>query len=156
MKVYTVIPGRLYQRGHTRRVSYWPDVQETLETLQIGAVVCLAGKPDVVVSHWLRRRAGLYLYAPIPDGKVQPARMDELVRALLPTLQAERAVLVHCHAGRNRASLLSALLLRELLGISGIEAVDRIRAIRPNALANPHFVAYLESKEALPCASSST
>jgi protein-tyrosine phosphatase len=43
-----------------------------------------------------------------------------------------------CQHGMNRSGLVTGLLLRGM-GVAPREAVDRIRAVRPGALANDHF-----------------
>jgi protein-tyrosine phosphatase len=53
--------------------------------------------------------------------------------------------LVHCHQGKSRSGLFNALVTRQILGISGAEAVDLVRRKRPGALGNEVFTAYLRS-----------
>lgn len=62
---------------------------------------------------------------------------------VLAALRANRKVLVTCWAGRNRSGLVSALALREYLGISGSAASALVRAARPHALTNSKFQACL-------------
>lgn len=54
-------------------------------------------------------------------------------------------VLITCYMGLNRSGLITALVLRRAYGMTGAEAVRAVRAARPHALGNAHFVAYLES-----------
>jgi protein-tyrosine phosphatase len=51
--------------------------------------------------------------------------------------------LVTCWAGKNRSGFVTAIALHKLLGISGMEAVQRIKAQRPIALENPQFLSCL-------------
>ena len=54
-------------------------------------------------------------------------------------LERGQPVLVTCWAGVNRSSLVTALTLHKMLGISGPAAIDLIRSKR-KALTNPMFV----------------
>jgi protein-tyrosine phosphatase len=56
-------------------------------------------------------------------------------------------VLSHCSGGFNRSGLVAGLILNEL-GVSGAEALARIRARRPGALFNETFADYLASLDA--------
>jgi len=53
-------------------------------------------------------------------------------------------VLSHCGMGFNRSAFVAGLILIEM-GMSGPDAVARLRARRPGALFNDGFAACLES-----------
>lgn len=54
-------------------------------------------------------------------------------------------VLVYCYYGVNRSGLVAALIIRQVLGCTGAEALARLRMARRGAVGgNPHFVSYLE------------
>ena len=145
--VHTILPGRIYQRGHLLKKSYDAKVAFLADN-DIRLVVGLARAKDCDLAALLTNN---YIWYPIPDGALDETVdiigfSEELVskhRAL------GGAVLVYCNAGRNRSSLVSALMLRLITGCSGAEAVVKLRAARPNALANPAFVAFLETLPAL-------
>lgn len=67
--------------------------------------------------------------------------------AKLHTLHREgRRILITCMAGRNRSGIVTALLLRKILGVTSDQAIEMVRAARgPHALSNPTFVRYLKS-----------
>jgi hypothetical protein len=46
--------------------------------------------------------------------------------------------------GWNRSALINALALTQRYGMSGSEAVNRVRTARPRSLSNKAFVAILE------------
>lgn len=54
-------------------------------------------------------------------------------------------ILVTCMAGRNRSGLVTAIAIREFLGMAGDQAGALVKAKRPNALTNPYFVRLLEA-----------
>jgi hypothetical protein len=75
-------------------------------------------------------------------------RLEDVAQAVATTMRnAESeeidAVYVMCTHGMNRSGLLTGLILREL-GMSGAEAVARIRQARAGALSNQWFRALLE------------
>lgn len=76
----------------------------------------------------------------------------EVAQRVKQRLDEGKRVLVICQAGRNRSGLISALTLIARLGISGMEAVSRVRAARDpmlptgeRALTNDAFREYLET-----------
>lgn len=52
-------------------------------------------------------------------------------------------VFVHCVSGVSRTGAVAALYLARLLGRSGVEALERVRAVRPTIDPNPGLVAAL-------------
>lgn len=95
--------------------------------------------PDPGVEH---------LVAPIPDGPLDAAQIDQVVRLAARAADAVRdgrTTLVRCHAGLNRSGLVVAQALIGL-GYTSDSAIRLIRAGRsPLALNNRTFVAYLET-----------
>ncbi len=92
------------------------------------------------------------LYAPMDDAfepisKQTAGTALKAARAVVQRLADDQRVLVTCLAGRNRSGMVCALAL--MLGPPGLaagEAIELVRAARgPNALANPHFVRFLQS-----------
>ena len=53
-------------------------------------------------------------------------------------------VLSHCGMGFNRSALVAGRILNHL-GMSGVDAVDRLRERRPGALFNDVFAEHLKS-----------
>jgi len=54
-------------------------------------------------------------------------------------------VLSHCGMGFNRSALMAGLILVEL-GMSGQQAVSRLRERREGALYNDNFAAFLQTR----------
>lgn len=144
--IYELLPGRLYQRGRLHELPI-ATVVAGLKHYSITHTVALApNRPDhrlpIFVEH---------LFEPIPDSRLPADRahhLQTLAAGYAEMISEEGAVvLTMCNAGRNRSGLLSALIVRELLGLPGSAAVALVREHRPNALANPHFVEFLEGLE---------
>lgn len=132
MKLYEIIPGKLYQRGCPRPAQL-PELQ------RFELIIGLAGP----YLEWLQLAPGSrYLHHRIPDGIRTPdLRVPlALIDSTLPMEGSE--ILIFCNAGRNRSSLLSARVLIER-GMPPAKAIEYIRSVRPNALANESFVQYL-------------
>ena len=69
--------------------------------------------------------------------------IQQIVAAVVVDVREGRRVVVHCGTGTNRSAFVVALAVRELLGVSGIEAIATLRAARPGALTDRIFVDYL-------------
>jgi protein-tyrosine phosphatase len=141
-KVYTILPKRIYQRGHLLDITI-SDKQNLFFALQIKIVLAMARQEDEGIRQLLGDK---YLWKPIADGAIRSQEELKTLAEEVYSLQAKQggAVLVYCNAGRNRSSLMSALLLMRHTGCSGAVAVQALRRARPNALANPDFVTFLE------------
>lgn len=72
-------------------------------------------------------------------------RLVKVAKLVLQCLSADKRVLVTCSAGRNRSGLISGLVHMLRFGLTGAEAVARIKSARPDALTNDVFRRYLES-----------
>lgn len=95
----------------------------------------------------------LYRHCSVPDGLLHQSTID--IANNLADIGAEHVrqggvLLTHCYGGRNRAGLVSALVLRRLLGITGEHAACLVRLGRPNSLVNKHFSRYLGELAAPP------
>ena len=140
MLVYEIIPGKLYQRGKFAKLDY---KLEALAELGVDIVVALAGKPDPDM-------AGLFAYYffPIADSNMGlEQNVEELVHlsiVICQYLHRDHTALVHCNAGRNRSGLLNALIAKHYFGISGEDALNLVREIRPNAIATKAFEDFLK------------
>ena len=143
MKLHTIIPGKLYQRGRTNHLSM-ADKRATLRAARICLTINVAPRTDEDLAHLLGNR---YIHWPFADNHVPAVDALALYTTRIVTqLRREGAALVTCNAGRNRSSLLTALVVMEMWGLSGTEAVAHVRRCRPNALANEQFVRFLEER----------
>ncbi len=144
MKLVQIIP-HLYLRGGLAGLSRDKLVPELLDR-SINVVVSLVDPKIPELEDLARGRWFKYYYAPIPDGKIERVQLQVHHAANYIVGQIrywDSNVLVHCYAGKNRAGLVSTLVVAEMNGISYAEALEHVRALRPGALNNKSFERYL-------------
>ena len=87
----------------------------------------------------------LYVYFPIYDeGLPDLAKLDAVADMGAGLIRSGHRVLSHCGMGFNRSALVAGLILLRQ-GMSGPDAVRRLRGRRPGALFNSVFADHLES-----------
>jgi protein-tyrosine phosphatase len=87
----------------------------------------------------------LYVYFPIFDEDLPNlSKLNAVADLGAALIKGGHRVLSHCGMGFNRSALVAGLILLDL-GMSGPEAVQRLRACRPGALFNEVFAAHLQS-----------
>lgn len=131
-----MIPGRLWHGG-------CPVDYDEVRATGLTAVVDLSDAdthPPVGATDGL-----LYLKVPLVDAGELPdagllLRLAALVAGLL---EDGHRVLVHCTFGRNRSGLLVSLVVREVVGLSGADAVAYVQARRRGTVNNETFAAWL-------------
>ena len=86
------------------------------------------------------------IHAPLDDAPGRHVREDEITIAtkaadrVARILRAGRSVLVTCALGLNRSSLVAALAMHDVYGMSAAEIVTRLRRARGRwALSNQNF-----------------
>ncbi len=85
----------------------------------------------------------LYVYLPIHDGDLPNLeRLHAVGRLGADLVGRGHCLLSHCGMGLNRSALVAALVLMHA-GMTGPQAVERLRARRPGALFNEVFANYL-------------
>lgn len=126
--------GRLFLSGS---IEDWKLVHDRGVTV----VVDLEGDVDHGVP--TAADAFLYVYLPIHDGDLPNLERLHAVGRLAAELVGKGHVLLsHCGMGLNRSALIAALVLMHH-GMTGPQAVERLRARRPGALFNEVFANYL-------------
>jgi protein-tyrosine phosphatase len=123
-------------------VSDWAPLQEqgidTVIDLDGGLDHCIPTVPNQI----------LYVYFPIYDEDLPNlSKLNAIADMGAALIRSGHRVLSHCGMGFNRSALVAGLILLRL-GVSGEEAVRRLRACRPGALFNEVFATHLQ---ALPC-----
>jgi protein-tyrosine phosphatase len=90
------------------------------------------------------------VHVPLDDDPAHPMPADQVTAAISAArtiaryLKSGRRVLVTCHLGLNRSSLLAALAMRLAYGTKADRAIAAIRQARgPLAVRNPNFVRLL-------------
>lgn len=80
----------------------------------------------------------------IEDGPVPlDAQLSPVVSLVAGLVSNGVPTYVGCPAGVNRSGLLTALVVRELTGVTGQAAADHVRGRRPGALINGEYNKYL-------------
>ncbi|MCP4544950.1 MAG: dual specificity protein phosphatase family protein [bacterium] len=120
------------------------DNWEELHKREITVVVDVDGSLDDVPTE---PEDLLYIYFPFEDDCLPDREKLHGVAVLIATLARHEKILVHCSLGYNRSCLVMGLALT-YLGISGVKALEHLQTIRPGALYNPIYAAYLESTPA--------
>ena len=126
--------GRLFLSGS---IEDWQRVHEK----GITVVIDLEGDVD----HGVPTAADefLYVYLPIHDGALPNLERLHAVAQLGARLVAKgHRLLSHCGMGLNRSALVAGLILMSQ-GMTGQQAVDRLRERRTGALFNERFARYL-------------
>lgn len=127
-----IIPGKLYMGSHPAK---WPKGKLKWMQENVDLVVVLAARPDPE----LEQNADFeYWHFPVPDShkRVDPQIYETVVPTIVDWIRGGKTVLVCCLAGRSRSGATATLVVRELLGLSGSEALDYVRAEgrRPGAV----------------------
>lgn len=139
MKLILIYSG-LYQRGATWRLPL-ERKKTALCAADIKTVVNVAAHVDEELAAWTEIN---YVHWPFADNHV-PQGIEQLADIVANHHELGN-VLVHCNGGRNRASLVTSLVLIRR-GFTPSAAIEHVRQHRPNALANLEFERYLLSKE---------
>lgn len=130
----------LFIRG---RFDNRPNKLQELRDLGVDVVVCMLRKtdPDLEGLDWLDYRS-----FPLPDtDTVAEAPLHHAAFHIVRSVREGRTVLVHCIGARDRAPTTAALALTMLEGISGSEAMMRIKQLKPTTFTNQAFVRYLNN-----------
>ena len=133
-----LVPGRLWQGG-------CPVDYDWVRDAGITAVVDFAdpdAHPPAGATDGL-----VYLKAPLVDGDDVP---DPAVTLRLAALVAGLIgdgyrVFVHCTFGRNRSGLMASLIVREVLGLSGADAMRYVQDRRDGTVNNEAFARWLRT-----------
>jgi protein-tyrosine phosphatase len=114
----------------------------------VDVVIDLEGGLDLCIP--TQANHCLYVYFPFDDDdRLLPSvtKLRAIAQLAASLVREGHTVLSHCTGGFNRSGLMAGLILTEL-GMSGAEALARIRAKRPGALYNGTFADYLAAVSA--------
>jgi len=126
--------GRLFLSGS---IEDWAPVHER----GITVVIDLEGDVDHGVP--TAADAFLYVYLPIHDGDLPNLdRLHAVAELGARLVRQGHRVLSHCGMGLNRSALVAGLVLMAQ-GMTGQQAIDRLRERRPGALFNERFARHL-------------
>jgi hypothetical protein len=116
---------------------------EPLQTSGIDVVIDLEGGLDACIPTCVN--GCLYVYFPLDDdneGALPEGRLRAIAKLAASLIGQGHRVLSHCGMGFNRSALVAGLILIEL-GMSGPDAIAKIRSRRPGALYNERFADFL-------------
>ncbi|MBY0456283.1 MAG: hypothetical protein K2V38_02990, partial [Gemmataceae bacterium] len=92
----------------------------------------------------------IYVYFPFVDDQLPDlVKLHALGRLAADMIRNQRAVLIHCSAGFNRSPLMAGVAFTHL-GLTGPQAVEKLRAKRSGALYNTVYADYVASLPAAP------
>ncbi|HYR41831.1 MAG TPA: dual specificity protein phosphatase [Terriglobia bacterium] len=136
---------RCYQVDDAGQLYISPVLKEwsSVSALGIDTVIDMEGGLD----EWIPTAPNecLYLYFPIEDADLPNlTRLDAVGDFGARLISGGHRILSHCGMGFNRSALVAGVILHKL-GMTGSQAVERIRARRPGALFNEVFAEYLAS-----------
>jgi protein-tyrosine phosphatase len=139
MKIYEILPGKLYQSKKTHDE---PDKFSSIEELGINVIVNLWHSPDEEMVE----KVDKYFHFPMKDGNtVDIEHCEKIASIIVKRINKGYTVLVHCYGGRNRSGLIDALVVRQLGNMTGKDARKFIISKRPNSLVNKKFSEVLDS-----------
>jgi protein-tyrosine phosphatase len=133
----------LYQVDDDARLFISPDIDDWAPLVERGIQGVFDLDDDVDIGVPCIPNQLLYIFLPIEDGELPDLqRLHAVAHMGAGLVRAGRPVLSHCGMGHNRSALLAGLILTHL-GMSGEEAVARLRERRQGALYNKVFASYL-------------
>lgn len=135
LHIYEIVKG-LLQSPEPEAVEDWDLAFQVAST-----VVSVGGTMDTGCT--VPDGRALYLWH-FEDGELFPQRLMALASFITDLVDDGETVLVHCAAGVNRSGLVSALVVRELTGCSGLSARIQVQTMRPGALLNPAYRKFLD------------
>lgn len=92
----------------------------------------------------------VYVYFPFDDDALPDlVKLHALGQLAAEMVRHGRAVLIHCSLGFNRSPLLAGVTFT-YLGLTGTEALEKLRAKRVGALYNRTYADYLATLPAYP------
>jgi protein-tyrosine phosphatase len=133
-----LVPGRLWQGG-------CPVDYDWVRDTGITAVVDLAD-PDTYPPAG-ETDGFVYLKCPLVDGAdiPDPAVTLRLAGLVAGLIEDGYRVLVHCTFGRNRSGLMASLVVRQVLGLSGADAMRYVQERRDGTVNNESFASWLRT-----------
>lgn len=105
--------------------------------------LCSKSPPNEVI---LDDRVQWWKHMPIADGQITDIdRVWEARNTAITMMSMGYTTIIHCMAGRNRSGLIGALVLQHFENLTGPEALERVRQLRPRSVDNIHFEEFLMS-----------
>ena len=136
--IFWLIEGQLCGRSGPNHEPW--DANE-LKNAGVGAVLSVNHAESVYADDFSAadmpyRCIPLAANAPPREGDLElcMARLPMAYDYALNQIESGNSVLVHCRQGKDRTGLFMAYFLRQQLGLSTEDAIERVKAVRPIAL----------------------
>lgn len=136
------MPFGLYDPGGT--------LLQELKAADISAIVLLAEIEECKEKTGrdllaLYREEGLTVFSlPTPNyGTPSNGQLADVLKQAKGRASDGRNVLIHCSAGLGRTALFAALLAKDVLGLSGRQAIEWLGWHKPDALLTPSQIAMI-------------
>ena len=136
--IFWLIEGQLCGRSGPNHEPW--DANE-LKNAGVGAVLSVNHAESVYADDFSAadmpyRCIPLAANAPPKEGDLElcMARLPMAYDYALNQIESGNSVLVHCRQGKDRTGLFMAYFLRQQLGLSTEDAIERVKAVRPIAL----------------------
>jgi len=142
LKAYEISKGELYQRGQF--LNY--PLETKLSFIQLYRI-------DIIINLWhtaddeLEPHLWKYIHRYFPDSEkeIDTEWLLDIANRIACWIDVGHVVLVHCYGGNNRSGLISALVLRELYDVTGLQAMRKVQSIKTRALHNVLYQEFLRS-----------
>ncbi len=133
------------ERPHLAALAY-PDSAEDLRWLRqhgIDVLVSLTEYP--APRHWINEAGIMSVHIPVEDMSApSEQQFDLILETIRKANQSGMGIAVHCAAGRGRTgTVLAAYFVSQ--GLSAIEAVEKVRKLRPGSIETAEQVLAVEA-----------
>jgi len=139
------LPGRIF-RSPMPFGDFDPDGKSFLafKEEKVSVIVLLVDEEESLRKTGLNLKA-LYegqgfqvIHLPIRDFSIPTkADLERVVKVTADHARSGRNIVIHCYAGIGRTGLFASCLAKEILGLSGLEAIRWVRKYIPGAVEAP-------------------
>ncbi len=104
-----------------------------IKSREIELIISLTGQP--LPREWVEQLGIEYIHFPIKDHSApDPQMLKEIVDKILAAVSSGKRLLIHCAAGLGRTGAVLAAYLIASKKVSGEEAIEAVRRLRPGSI----------------------